>query len=108
MVSERDLVQRRKIYYPMPNEDSYLIHFKSIEHESCPVQKNLVRAHTYISGYYIQTISLNPLKSLICTVSKTDIGGSIPKFVLNTLSANAPQNWIKSLLNGLKVLKSKS
>jgi hypothetical protein len=107
MVSERDLVQRRKIYHPIPDENSYLIHFKSVEHTSCPVQKELVRANTFISGYYIKTIQTNPLTSVVCTLSKTDIGGSIPQFIINKLSVNAPQTWTTNLISGLESLYGK-
>ena len=106
-VTERDLVQRRRIYHPLPDANSFLIHFKSIDHPQCPVISKFVRANTLISGYFMQTIQANPPKSLICTISQTDIGGSLPKGIVNNLAAKAPKDWILSLIKGLNALKNK-
>jgi hypothetical protein len=107
-VTERDLVQRRKIYHPMPDSDSFLIHFKSIEHVACPVIPKFVRANTFISGYYMKTLQNDPPRSIICTVSQTDIGGNIPKAMVNSLASKAPKEWILALIKGLQTLKNKS
>jgi hypothetical protein len=106
-VTERDLVQIRRVYHPFPDSNSYLMHFKSIEHSMCPVQSKFVRANTIISGYYLQELNSNPPSTLICTVSQTDIGGIIPKTVVNSLAAKAPKDWIMNLKAGLKIIKNK-
>jgi hypothetical protein len=78
-----------------------------VEHESCPKLKKFVRAQTYISGYYIQTIEKDPPKSKFCTISQTDIGGSIPLSLINAFSKKAPKEWINTFKKGLDKIKNK-
>ena len=73
----------------------------------CPKKSNPVRATTIISGYYIKTISYDPIKSVICTISQTDLGGMVPATLVNTFAAKAPKDWINNLKNGLKLLREK-
>lgn len=107
LVSQRDLVQKRRIWHPFPDSNSFLIHFKSIEHDKCPVLDKYVRARTIISGYYMQTIQTSPPKTKLCTISQTDLGGSLPKAMVSSLSSKAPKDWIKNLIKGLELLKNK-
>jgi hypothetical protein len=81
-----------------------MIHFKSIDHQDFPVTKELVRANTIISGYLIETISENPAKSQIRIVSQTDIGGNIPKMLIQATSVKSPKDWVTNLIKGLEVL----
>ena len=64
-----------------------------------------MRAFTFVSGYYLEKISDNTTK--ICTVSQTDIGGNIPKVIINAVAAKAPKDWILNLIKGCKSLKNK-
>jgi hypothetical protein len=105
LVKDRDFVQRRKIWNNFPTENSVMLHFKSIEHPKCPVKSSCIRANTIISGYYIETISSNPVKTRLSGITQTDIRGMIPKMIVNRLSQSAPKEWMKNLLNGCKIVK---
>ncbi len=99
------MIQQRKVWHDFPNINCKLIHFKSVEHKKIPASKQYVRAHTIISGYFIETLSLDPLTSRISIISHTDICGNIPKSVLSALSARSPKEWIKALKNFLDAKK---
>lgn len=72
-VADRDFVQQRKIWSDFPDKKSTILHFKSVDHPLAPEKPKFVRAHTVISGYYIQTISVSPPKTFISIISQTDI-----------------------------------
>jgi hypothetical protein len=107
LIKDRDFVQRRKIWNQFPDEDSVILHFKSVEHHLCPVKSSHIRANTIISGYYIQTISKNPLRTRLTGITQTDIKGMIPKMIVNRISQSAPKEWMKNLVNGCKLVKEK-
>lgn len=106
LFQSRDLVQRRRIYHGFPDSTSKLIHFKSVESQKCPVNTTYVRAHTFISGYLIVKKETEPSKANVYVVSQTDIGGAIPKFLVNAVSVKAPKDWITNLNKGCEMVKS--
>lgn len=83
-----------------------MLHFKSAEHNLCPETPKFVRANTIISGYYIHTISTNPLKTMVSIISQTDIKGNIPKWLVNSVSQKAPKKWVTSLIQGCEMVKN--
>jgi hypothetical protein len=105
-VQDRDFVQRRKIWKDFPSASSSIIHFKSIEHKAAPVRTGKVRAHTIISGYFIETVCMSPKTTKIAIISQTDIKGSIPKWIVNSVSQKAPKLWINNLYKGCDMIKS--
>ncbi len=105
-VQDRDFVQKRKVWKNFPTNSSSIIHFKSIEHKSAPHHAKKIRAHTIISGYYLETVSMNPKTTKIVIISQTDIKGSIPKLIVNTVSQKAPKLWINNLHKGCDMIKS--
>lgn len=105
LISDRDFVQQRKVWKNTPFPHSHIIHFKSVEVPECPHYKGIVRAHTYISGYYIQKVSDSPLESKLIIVAQNDIKGSIPKFIVNSVAAKAPRQWVENLKEGCKRVK---
>ena len=107
LVKNRDFVQRRKIWKNFPDENAVILHFKSIENNLCPVKSNFIRANTIISGYFIQTISTNPLRTRLSGITQTDVRGMIPKMIVNRVAQNAPKEWMKNLLNGCKIVRDK-
>jgi hypothetical protein len=107
MVKNRDFVQRRKIWRNFPNDQAVILHFKSIDHLLCPVKNNFIRANTVISGYYIETLSTNPLRTRLSGITQTDVKGMIPKMIVNRVAQNAPKEWMKNLLNGCKIVREK-
>ena len=104
VVQDRDFVQQRKIWKDLPDEKSALIHFKSVEHPNAPVNPKTIRATTIISGYFITSVSDNPNKTMIYIISQTDIKGSIPKWIVNSVSQRAPGDWIKNLIKGCNIV----
>jgi hypothetical protein len=105
-ISQRELIQQRKIY-SNPSDESKLIHFKSCVHEKYPITEKYVRAETIISGYHIQSHDYNKSKTKICIISQTDIKGSLPKNFVNQMAAKGPREWILCLLKALFKLKTK-
>jgi glutaredoxin-related protein len=105
-VSDRDFVQRRKIWKEFPDENSTILHFKSIDHKNCPVKKNVIRAETILSGYFIKKISDNPPKTFLSIISQNDIKGKIPTYLVNKVSQTAPKDWVKSLVKGCEIVKN--
>lgn len=106
-MSDRDFVQRRKIWKDFPDVSSTILHFKSVNNKNCPVYKNIVRAETIISGYYIKTISVNPHKTFLSIISQNDIKGNIPTYIVNKVSQTAPKDWIKTLIKGCEMVRLK-
>ncbi len=105
MIQSRDLVQKRIIMSNFSKESTdKLILFKSVEHKDYPFNNQYSRATTLISGYYIKEI--DQVKSIIYVISQTDFGGSIPKFLVNSVSSKAPKEWIMNLIKGCKIAKS--
>lgn len=78
-----------------------------MDHRDCPVTKNFVRAHTYISGYYIKTESINPPVCSLHIISQTDAKGSIPTWIVNSASQTAPNSWVNNLIKGCKMAKDR-
>ena len=99
-------MQSRKIWKNFPTDDSIVITFKSVTHEKCPVYKKYVRAETIISGYYIQTISLNPPKTHLGIISQNDIKGNIPAWLVNSVAQKAPKEWINNLIKGCERVRA--
>ncbi len=108
MVTQRDMVQKRRIWHPMPDNNSFLIHFSSVEHEKCPVISKFVRAKSYNAGYFLETIQHDPPKTKICSISQTDYGGSLPKSLVSSMTSKAPKDWVINLTKGLGILKNKN
>lgn len=107
MIERRDFVQKRKIWHDFPDKNSVCIHFKSIDHPLCPLYKKIVRAHTYISGYFIKTESLNPPRCTVHIISQTDVKGKIPIWIVNKVSQSAPNDWVNNLIKGCKMVREK-
>jgi len=98
-------VQLRKSWRHVPNKDNYVIFFKSVEDSAVPPNKKFVRAHTYVSGYYIEPVSENPLKVKLIIIAMNDIKGLIPKWLVNSMAAKAPKRWVENLKSGLEKIK---
>ena len=99
--TDRDLVQQRKIWKNFPNEHSHIMHFKSVTHPKCPVNKKYIRAETVISGYYLKD---NGDSTIMCTVSQTDAKGSVPAWIINKAAPSSSRKWINSLLKGCEMV----
>ena len=72
----------------------------------CPENPKFVRAETIISGYFIKTVSINPIKTLVSIIAQTDIKGSIPNFIVNNVSQKAPKEWVNNLMKGCEQVRA--
>jgi hypothetical protein len=108
MVSQRDLIQRRRIWHPFPDQNSFLIHFTSCEHEKLPVVSKYVRARSHTAGFFFQTIQTEPLRTFVCSISQTDYNGSLPQSLVTSMTAKAPKDWVINLTKGLQAMKNKN
>ena len=99
-VTDRDFLQKR-VYCRNFNGIDYIIAFRSVEDPDVPQLKNVIRAHTFISGYIIT--STGPNSCSLSLVSQTDIKGYIPKSLINAGAAKAPLDWIKRLEAGMNL-----
>ena len=99
--TDRDLVQQRKIWKNFPNEHSHIMHFKSVTHPKCPVNKKYIRAETIISGYFLKD---NGGSTIMCSVSQTDAKGSVPAWIINKAAPSSSRKWINSLLKGCEMV----
>ncbi len=98
MVSDRDFVSKRVIFKNFLDID-YCVALTNYESEEFPPKKKVIRAETIISGYILRKITED--KTRLCTFSKTDIKGSIPKYLINKLGQKAPLNWLKKFKKAL-------
>lgn len=99
-VTDRDFLQKR-VYCRNYKGTDYIIAFRSVEDPDLPQLKNVIRAHTFISGYVIT--STGPDKCKLSLVSQADIKGYIPKSLINAVAAKAPLDWIKRLEAGMNL-----
>jgi hypothetical protein len=105
-VDGRDFVQKRKIWKNFPDNYSNILHFKSVEHDLCPKKPKFIRAETLISGYFIKTLSVSPVKTMVSIVSQTDIKGMIPAWLVNRVSKSAPKEWLENLMKGCEKVRT--
>lgn len=101
-IAARDFVQircRQKL-----GED-WVIAYKSVERADCELPAGYIRGETRISGYKIAK------RGEVCEVdfiSQTDIKGSIPVGLLNTIAPLRAQEWIKKMTAAAQALHSPS
>ena len=76
--------------------------FFSTEHPLYPPKKGFIRAHSIISGYVLRSEGDH---TKLFIIACTDIKGSIPKYVVNSVASNAPSKWVKSLNLWIKEYK---
>jgi len=105
LVSERELVQQRKIWRDFPDSDSICVHYISTEHPQIEHKKSIVRAEIIIAGYFLKTISVNPPRTLVVTLDQFDYKGKVPKFIINKFSTIVPKEWISNLNNACKQIE---
>lgn len=88
-LSDRDFCNLRS-WMEFTNGD-YVIFNHSVEHAECPVKKNLIRAKSFLSGYYIQPYQ-NGEGTYLTFVTHSDPCGSIPKSIINfAMTKGAPR-----------------
>lgn len=75
------------------DDGSIVIGTKSVEHDSVPVNKHFVRAHTHVSGYIVRP--LTPTSCTVTLIVHMDLGGYMPAYVINLLSVASPIQLLK-------------
>lgn len=106
-VDDREFLQKRKIWKNFPNNNSHLLHFKSVDSPLCPPNNKIVRAKTILSGYYIVDDPNNPNNCILYTANINDLGGGIPVGILSKFSASNSKDWGKNAIKGCKMIAGK-
>eukprot|EP00761_Pharyngomonas_kirbyi_P009375 gb/GECH01009391.1/.p1 GENE.gb/GECH01009391.1/~~gb/GECH01009391.1/.p1 ORF type:complete len:230 (+),score=44.15 gb/GECH01009391.1/:1-690(+) len=101
-IADRDFVQIHTKRHD-PITDTHTIGVQSVKHEKVPPreQEGFVRGHTYFSGVKIsplkQNNQINSDYSRVEYVTRTDMQGNIPSFVLSMGSMRGPASWLAQL-----------
>lgn len=101
-IAARDFVQlrcREKL-----GED-LVIAYKSVEREDCELPEGYIRGETKISGYRIRR---RGDECEVDFISQTDVKGSLPVGLLNTIAPLRAQDWIKKMTAAAQSLHSTS
>lgn len=59
---------------------------KSHEHDDCPPHKKYVRGEVVIGGWILSPAKDDPSKTFAKYITQTDLKGSIPKSIVNSVS----------------------
>jgi hypothetical protein len=90
-VTPRDFLQYRRCIV----EDGVVtIIMRSATHVQKPPAPGFIRAETYISGYVMRQSGED---TQLFLMTQTDIKGLIPKWIVNSMAAKAPAQWIENL-----------
>lgn len=98
-ISRRDWVQKRTYIRDFPEQGCITLYFISEDHPMKPVRKGIVRALTLIAG---QVLRPTPQGCSLTMISQNDIGGLVPKVLVNHGAARAPAKWVKRLNKGCR------
>ncbi len=99
MITDRDFLQKRITLYDYKDTD-YILGFENYEDDEIPHKKGTIRAETIISGYLVR--QLDEKFTTITIISKTDIKGYIPKYLINKAAAKNVLKWVKSYELGIR------
>lgn len=99
-ISRRDWVQKRTYIRDFPEPGSITLYFISEDHPLKPVRKGIVRALTLIAGQVLRPTAEGCSLTMI---SQNDIGGLVPKVLVNHGAARAPAKWVRRLNKGCKL-----
>ena len=101
-IAARDFVQLR--CRERLGED-WVIAYKSVERADCELPEGYIRGETKISGYRIRR---RGEKCEVDFISQTDVKGSLPVGLLNTIAPLRAQDWIKKMTAAAQSLHSTS
>lgn len=93
MVSYRDFVYLNSLHEAQDDDDRVVISSTSIEREDCPPKKGFVRGKLLLGGFVIK-----PIDSKSCIIDyfvQADIGGWIPRFLVNWTNSDMINRVIK-------------
>eukprot|EP01016_Furgasonia_blochmanni_P047660 TRINITY_DN7025_c0_g1_i3.p2 TRINITY_DN7025_c0_g1~~TRINITY_DN7025_c0_g1_i3.p2 ORF type:complete len:178 (-),score=42.31 TRINITY_DN7025_c0_g1_i3:191-724(-) len=97
---DKEVVQQHNLY--QTDHDYSMIYVRSVDQcIEIPVKKGVVRGNTLIAGYLIEEIK-NTNKVKLTTIIQTDIKGSVPKILHNSLSSEIPIKWLRELEKAYK------
>lgn len=84
------------------NDNEYCILLKSVQDERVPLRKGFIRAHVYLTGYFIQP---NESGCVLYYFTQTDFKGKIPSFALNFITKKYSPKFVKQMIEGVKQYK---
>lgn len=96
MMDNRDIVQEKKIWKEYNGKaNSFLSLSKSVEHESHPPQKKVVRAEMILSGIYL--CENNPGETAIYMINNVDLKVKTGADIVNKAAKTSPKDFIENL-----------
>ena len=96
MMSNRDIVQEKKIWKEYNNnKNSLLILSKSVEHSSKPPQKNEIRAEMILTGIYLREDKIG--ECLIYMINNIDLKVTTGIDLVNKKAKKSPKEFIENL-----------
>lgn len=103
-LSSRDFLQWR--YINRFDDGSVAVMHRSAEHPAYPAYTTgkLIRGENIIGGYKFVPSQKG---TEIFLVSQTDICGNVPRWLINSLAAKAPKQWIENFRRACNELKNK-
>jgi hypothetical protein len=103
MMKPRDFLQRRLITLGYPEQHTMVMCYQSEEHEDCPEKKGFIRAQTSLSGFIVRDLGGGACQATI--ISQTDIKGTIPKLLINYVTATFAPRQVKKFMEFAKSRK---
>eukprot|EP01135_Chromosphaera_perkinsii_P010166 Nk52_evm32s2039 gene=Nk52_evmTU32s2039 len=88
MVAQRDFVNLT--HWRVEEDGTILIIAMEHEHPNKPPKSPVVRARCICGGYVLKVNKQNPNHTDVCYVVCTDLGGSVPGFVLKMVTSKQP------------------
>lgn len=75
-------------HWRVERDGSVIVVAQGFEHETCPPVKGNVRGHVEIGGFQLQP--LGPRRTHVTYMVQTDLGGSVPAFIVNSVTSKQP------------------
>ena len=106
MMDNRDIVQEKKIWEEYNgNEHNCLIISKSIEHQSHPPQKKIIRGEMILSGIYLKENKIG--QTDIYLVNNVDLKIKTGADLVNKIAKKKPKEFIENLTKFCKKCSKK-
>jgi len=96
IVSGRDFCNERS-WWVNKDKTEYIIINHSVLHPKCPEKKGFVRAWSHRTGYVIRVDPNDPNSTILYYMTRTDMKGTIPIWIVNTVMKTFAPNLIDNL-----------
>lgn len=100
-VSDREMVFAKTVLTDFPNENSFFVYIRSIDHPNYPLKKKIVRAKIILAGYYFEQIEAKKCK--VAMVNQFD--PEVPEMMLNKMAPKHSIGWLEKTKSGCKYIE---